>query len=53
MASRIRNRVEPAFGWLFVALVMAALSVVILSATRPIVKVTAELPVQQADSRAK
>ena len=47
MASRIRHRVEPAFGWLFVALVAAAVCAVILSATRPIVKVSGEFPVQQ------
>jgi len=47
MASRIRHKVESVFGWLFVAFVAVALAVVILSATRPIVKVTAELPAQQ------
>ena len=47
MPSRVRRKVEPVFGWLFVAFVVLALIVVILSATRPIVKVSAELPAQQ------
>jgi hypothetical protein len=39
--------VEPAFGWLFVAGVVAALAMVILSATRPMVKVPADLQVHR------
>jgi len=49
MASRIRHRVEPAFGWLFVAGVIAALAVVILAAGRPIVKVTGDFQIHQTD----
>jgi hypothetical protein len=39
--------VEPAFGWLFVLGVIAALAMVILAAGRPIVKVPGDLQVHQ------
>jgi hypothetical protein len=48
MASRIRNIVQPVFGWLFVLLVILVLAVAILSATRPSVEVTGRIDVQQA-----
>jgi hypothetical protein len=35
MASNIRNTVEPTFGWLFVAVVIAVLAGVLLAATTP------------------
>jgi len=35
MASNIRKIVEPAFGWLFIVAVIAAVGAVVLSATRP------------------
>jgi hypothetical protein len=40
MASRIRRRVELAYGWLFVIVVMAAVGFVIFAATRPQVAMT-------------
>jgi hypothetical protein len=35
MASNIRNTVEPTFGWLFVAVVIAVLAAVLVAATTP------------------
>ena len=47
MASRIRRRVEPAYGWLFVIAVMAAVGFVIYAATRPHVEMTGHPPKYQ------
>jgi hypothetical protein len=44
MASRIKHRVEPLFGWLFVASVVAAVALVVLAAQRPSVEVTSRFP---------
>jgi hypothetical protein len=40
MPSRIRRKVEPAYGWLFVIAVVAAVGFVIFAATRPHVEMT-------------
>jgi hypothetical protein len=40
MASRIRRKVEPAYGWLFVIAVVAAVGFVVYAATRPHVEMT-------------
>jgi hypothetical protein len=47
MASRIKHRVEPLLGWLFVAGVVAALGLVLLAATRPMER-TAQFPVHES-----
>jgi hypothetical protein len=49
MASRLRNIVQPVFGWLFILLVILALVAAILSATQPRVGATGQIPVQQAN----
>jgi len=46
MASRIKHRVEPVLGWLFVAGIVAALAVVLLGG-KPTVEVTGQFPAQQ------
>jgi len=51
MASRIRHRTEPVFGWLFVAGVIAVVAVTIFAATkpRPAVEVTGRYQIHQND----
>jgi hypothetical protein len=46
MASHIKHRVEPLFGWLFVAAIAAAVGLVLLAATRPVVDQSARMNVQ-------
>ena len=43
MASNIKHRVEPLFGWLFVAGIALAVGLVLLAATRPMER-TAQAP---------
>ena len=47
MASRIKHRVEPALGWLFVVVVIAALGGAIYVATQPMVDVTSHVDIRQ------
>jgi hypothetical protein len=47
MASRIKHRIEPAFGWLFVIVAIAALSAAIYVATQPMVDVTSRVDTRQ------
>jgi hypothetical protein len=46
MASNIKHRVEPLFGWLFLVVVFAALGAAIYVATQPMVDVTSHLDIQ-------
>jgi hypothetical protein len=46
MASNVRKIVEPAIGWLFVLAVIAALSAVLVAATRPRTDVGRRVDVQ-------
>jgi hypothetical protein len=47
VASRIKHRVEPFFGWLFVAAVLAVVGLVVLAAQRPGVEVTGRFQVDE------
>jgi hypothetical protein len=47
MASRIKHRVEPVYGWLFVVVAIAALGAAIYVATQPVVDVTSHVDMRQ------
>jgi uncharacterized membrane protein len=47
MASRIQHRVEPALGWLFVVVIIAALGATFYVATQPVVDVTSHVDIRQ------